>query len=186
MSSLSRPALLIIDIQVGLLHGPEAPHAGAETLANINRLSQAARSAALPVLAVRHTGPAGSPISAGSPFWQLAPELVVGEADRVFDKQRPSAFHGTGLDGWLKEDGVQTLIVTGMKTQYCIDTTCRAAADLGYTVVLVSDAHTCMDTPQLTAPQIIAHHNATLAGPFVRLMSSDEVCEALSHTLQPD
>ncbi len=51
MSSLSRPALLIIDIQVGLLHGPEAPHAGAETLANINRLSQAARSAALPVLA---------------------------------------------------------------------------------------------------------------------------------------
>ncbi|WP_290436894.1 isochorismatase family protein [Aeromonas caviae] len=48
MSSLSRPALLIIDIQVGLLHGPEAPHAGAETLANINRLGQAARSAALP------------------------------------------------------------------------------------------------------------------------------------------
>ena len=178
MSSLSRPALLIIDIQVGLLHGPEAPHAGAETLANINRLGQAARSAALPVLAVRHTGPAGSPIAAGSPFWQLAP-------DRVFDKQRPSAFHGTGLDGWLKEDGVQTLIVTGMKTQYCIDTTCRAAADLGYTVVLVSDAHTCMDTPQLTAPQIIAHHNATLAGPFVRLMSSDEVCEALGRTLEP-
>ncbi len=157
MSSLSRPALLIIDIQVGLLHGPEAPHAGAETLANINRLSQAARSAALPVLAVRHTGPAGS----------------------------PNAFHGTGLDGWLKEDGVQTLIITGMKTQYCIDTTCRAAADLGYTVVLVSDAHTCMDTPQLTAPQIIAHHNATLAGPFVRLMSSDEVCEALDRPLEP-
>lgn len=105
------------------------------------------------MLAVRHTGSAGSPIAAGSPFWQLAPELVVGEADRVFDKQRPSAFHGTGLDGWLKEDGVQTLIITGMKTQYCIDTTCRAAADLGYTVVLVSDAHTCMDTPQLTAPR---------------------------------
>ena len=168
MSSLSRPALLIIDIQVGLLHGPEAPHAGAETLASINRLSQAARSAALPVLAVRHTGPAGSPIAAGSPFWQLAPELVVGEADRVFDKLRPSAFHGTGLDGWLKEDGVQTLIVTGMKTQYCIDTTCRAAADLGYTVVLVSDAHTCMDTPLLTAPQIIAHHNATLAAMLFR------------------
>ena len=63
MSSLSRPALLIIDIQVGLLHGPEAPHAGAETLANINRLGQAARSAALPVLAVRHTGSAGSPIA---------------------------------------------------------------------------------------------------------------------------
>ncbi|BEE01317.1 cysteine hydrolase [Aeromonas dhakensis] len=185
MSSLAHSALLVIDIQVGLLHGPEAPHAGAETLANINRLSQAASAAGLPVLAVRHTGPAGSPIAAGSPLWHLAPELVVDDTARVFDKLQPSAFQGTGLDGWLKEDGVQTLIVTGMKTQYCIDTTCRAAADLGYAVVLVSDAHTCMDTPQLAAPQIIAHHNATLAGPFVRLMSSDEVCEALTHTLQP-
>lgn len=185
MSSLAHSALLIIDMQVGLLHGPEAPHAGPQLLANINRLADAAHSAGIPVLAVRHTGPAGSPIAAGSPLWQLAPELVVDDADRVFDKQRPNAFHGTGLDGWLKEDKVQTLIVTGMKTQYCIDTTCRAAADLGYSVVLVSDAHTCMDTPQLAATQIIAHHNATLAGPFVRLMSSDEVCEALTHPLQP-
>ena len=149
MSSLPHPALLAIDLQVGLLHGPEAPHAGAETLANINRLSQAARAAGVPVLAVRHTGPAGSPIAAGSPFWQLAPELVVDEADRVFDKHRPSAFHGTGLDGWLKEGGVQTLIVAGMKTQYCIDSTCRAAADLGYAVVL-STQH----SPEVSLEQI--------------------------------
>ncbi|HDX8355381.1 TPA: cysteine hydrolase [Aeromonas dhakensis] len=185
MSSLAHSALLIIDMQVGLLHGPEAPHAGPQLLANINRLADAAHSAGIPVLAVRHTGPAGSPIAAGSPLWQLLPELAVTAADLVFDKQRPSAFHGTALDSWLQQRGVQTLLVTGMKTQYCIDTTCRAAADLGYSVVLVSDAHTCMDTPQLVAPQIIAHHNATLAGPFVRLMSSDEVCEALTHTLQP-
>ena len=107
-------------------------------------------------------------------------------ADLVFDKQRPSAFHGTALDSWLKQRGVQTLLVTGMKTQYCIDTTCRAAADLGYSVVLVSDAHTCMDTQTLAATQIIAHHNTTLAGPFVQLMSSDEVCEALTHPFSPD
>ncbi|HDX8376958.1 TPA: cysteine hydrolase [Aeromonas dhakensis] len=185
MSSLAHSALLVIDMQVGLLHGPEAPHAGPRVLANINRLADVAHSAGIPVLAVRHTGPTGSPIAAGSPLWQLVPELAVTTADPVFDKQRPSPFHGTALDSWLKEHGTRTLIVTGMKTQYCIDSTCRAAADLGYAVVLVSDAHTCMDTPLLAAPQIIAHHNATLAGPFVRLMSSDEVCEALTHTLQP-
>ncbi|MGT4067363.1 UNVERIFIED_CONTAM: cysteine hydrolase [Aeromonas hydrophila] len=179
MSSLAHSALLIIDMQVGLLHGPEAPHAGPQLLANINRLADAAHSAGIPVLAVRHTGPTGSPL------WQLVPELAVTAADLVFDKQRPSAFHGTALDSWLQQRGVQTLLVTGMKTQYCIDTTCRAAADLGYSVVLVSDAHTCMDTETLAATQIIAHHNATLAGPFVQLMSSDEVCEALAHTLQP-
>ena len=169
MSSLSRPALLIIDIQVGLPSRPGSPMPGPRpwptSIAWAKRpavpLSPCWRCA---------TGPAGSPIAAGSPFWQLAPELVVGEADRVFDKQRPSAFHGTGLDGWLKEDGVQTLIITGMKTQYCIDTTCRAAADLGYTVVLVSDAHTCMDTPQLTAPR----SSPITTPPWPALRAADE------------
>ena len=60
MSSLSRPALLIIDIQVGFPSRPEAPHAGAETLANINRLGRAARSAALPGVLAVHTGPAAA------------------------------------------------------------------------------------------------------------------------------
>ena len=73
MSSLAHSALLIIDMQVGLLHGPEAPHAGPQLLANINRLADAAHSAGIPVLAVRHTGPTGSPIAAGSPSGNWCP-----------------------------------------------------------------------------------------------------------------
>jgi len=93
----------------------------------------------------------------------------------VLDKTRPSCFVGTGLAERLQEAQVKELLVVGMKTQYCVDATCRAAGDLGFAVLLVEDAHTCMDTPVLGAKKIIAHHNATLNGPFVRLIKTPDV-----------
>ncbi|KVM88436.1 hypothetical protein [Burkholderia stagnalis] len=50
--------------------------------------------------------------------------------------------------------------------------TYRASADLGFRAVLVADAHTCMDTPALSAERIIRHHNATLDGPFATLTTT--------------
>ncbi|GGP22399.1 isochorismatase family protein [Silvimonas iriomotensis] len=169
----ARAGLLIIDMQVGLVGGPERPYELARLLANINILLARARTTRTPVYAARHTGPAGTPIAAGSPFWQLTAALDFNPSvDRVFDKHRPSCFVGTPLADWLAQDGVTQLVVAGLKTQYCVDTTCRDAAGRGMATILVSDAHSCMDTPQLAARDIIAHHNATLAGPFVQLQSA--------------
>lgn len=169
-------ALLIIDMQVGLFHGPEKPHDGERVLANIQQLIRQARQQHVPIYAVRHTGPAGSPIAAGSPFWQLLPELDLNaESDHVFDKSRPNAFHGTNLAQQLNANQIDDLYLVGMKTQFCIDATCRAAADLGFKPLLVADAHTCMDTPALPAHVIIEHHNATLGGAFARLINSADV-----------
>lgn len=67
-------------------------------------------------------------------------------------------------------------MIVGMKTQYCIDTTCRVAVELGFSVLLPEDAHTCMDTPALSAASIIEHHNATLAGAFVQRVKADDIC----------
>lgn len=175
-SQSQRSALLVVDMQVGLFQGPEKPHDGVRVLAAINQLLDQAHQAGAPVFAARHTGPVGSPIEAGSPFWQLLPELRVDPSqDKLFDKTRPSCFFNTGLGEWLDDAGVTRLVIVGLKTQYCIDTTCRLAADMGFQAVLVADAHTCMDTPVLTAEAIIAHHNATLAGPFVTLANAVNV-----------
>ena len=65
--------------------------------------------------------------------------------------------------------------VAGMQTEFCIDTNCRAAFDLGYKVVLAKDGHTTFDTPVLSAAQIIAHHNRTLNGSFVELAAADDI-----------
>jgi len=61
-----------------------------------------------------------------------------------------------------------------MKTEFCVDTTCRAASALGWRTVLISDAHSTMDNERLSAPDIIGHHNITLAGPFVSLSTAAE------------
>lgn len=165
-------ALLVIDMQAGLLHGPQVPHDKTRLIANIAHLVTTARAQQVPVYFAQHTGPADSPIAAGSERWQLAAELPLAQTDRCFNKSRPSCFAGTPLLAWLQASGVKRLTIVGMKTEYCVDTTCRAAADLGFEVVLVSDAHSTTDSEVLAAEQIIAHHNATLAGPFVRLVKT--------------
>lgn len=176
MQHANRSALLVIDMQVGLFHGPDKPHDGQHVLDHVNRLIGKARRAGAPILAARHTGPQGSPIEAGSPYWQLLPELEIDAGkDILFDKMRPSCFLGTNLAATLASAGVGELVIVGMKTQYCIDTTCRVAAEQGLRVLLPADAHTCMDTPALPARAIIDHHNATLAGPFARVLKADAV-----------
>ena len=171
-----RSALLIIDMQVGAFTGPEPLWEGARVLATINGLIERARNAGAPVFAVRHTGPAGSLLAPGSPAVQLVAGLDVDAGrDHVFDKTRPSCFQGTNLGSELERLGIDELVIAGIKTQYCIDTTCRAAAERGLAVVLVEDGHTCTDTPLLDARRIVAHHNATLRGPFARVVPAAEV-----------
>ncbi|MFJ2362752.1 cysteine hydrolase family protein [Pseudomonas sp. NPDC087697] len=166
-------ALLIVDMQVGLFNGPEKPYEGSRVLGNIKHLIQQARQKEAPIFAVRHTGPAGSVIEAGSPFWQLLPDLELdANVDTLFDKTRPNCFLGTRLAQQLIDASINQLFIVGMKTQYCIESTCRAAAEQGFNPVLVADAHTCMDTPILSARAIIEHHNATLNGAFAKIVNT--------------
>lgn len=162
-------ALLILDMQVRLLHGPDKPQAGEALLETLNSLLGKARTAGAPVFFARHIGPPGSPIEPGSPLTQL----VLQGDEVIFEKSRPNAFARTDLADQLQALGVEGVVITGMKTQYCVDSTCRAARDLGFDTVLIADGHTCSDTPALKAEQIIAHHNATLAGPFCRVINAE-------------
>ena len=169
-------ALLIIDMQTGLYDGPEKPFERERVLGTINQLIQRARKAQAPIFVARHTGPEGSPIAADSALWQLWPGLDVDPThDHLFDKTRPSCFLGTRLAQQLAAAQINELVIVGMKTQFCIDTTCRVAAELGFSVVLPEDGHTCMDTPALKAEAIIEHHNATLAGAFVKRVKAVDI-----------
>ncbi|WP_413795478.1 MULTISPECIES: cysteine hydrolase family protein [unclassified Pseudomonas] len=167
-------ALLILDMQVGLFHGPDKPWAGEVLLDTLNALLTKARNAAAPIFLARHVGPPGSPIEPGSPLTQLLPELRLAGNEVIFEKSRPNAFAMTGLVEQLRACGAEGVVIAGMKTQYCVDSTCRAARDLGFDAVLIADGHTCADTPDVKAPVIIAHHNATLAGPFCRVVRAED------------
>lgn len=175
MASPSKKALLIIDMQHGLFFAPQQPYAAEATLDNINLLITHAREMDAGIFAARHTGPEGSPLAESSPLTQLIPQLAIDPAqDGVFVKRYPNCFRGTTLLASLQLAGIEELVICGMKTEYCVDTTCRAAADLGFRVVLIGDAHTTTDNGQIIAQQIIAHHNQTLSGPFVQLVTAAE------------
>jgi nicotinamidase-related amidase len=167
-------ALLILDMQVGLFHGPDKPWAGEALLNTLNSLLSKARQAGAPIFLARHIGPPGSPIEQGSPLTQLLQELVLLGDEVIFEKSRPNAFAMTDLAERLQACGSQGVVIGGMKTQYCVDSTCRAARDLGFDSVLIADGHTCSDTPALKAEHIVAHHNATLAGPFCRVVQAED------------
>ena len=167
-------ALLILDIQVELVHGPEKPWRCEALLQTVNTLMDKARSAGAPIFLARHIGPAGSPIEPGSPLTEVAQELKLLGDEVVFEKRRPNAFEMTDLADNLRSRGVTGVVITGMKTQYCVDSTCRAARDLGFDAVLIADGHTCSDTPVMKAQDIVAHHNATLDGPFCQLVQAED------------
>ena len=167
-------ALLILDIQVGLVHGPEKPWRCEALLQTVNTLMDKARSARAPIFLARHIGPVGSPIEPGSPLTEVAQELKLLGDEVVFEKRRPNAFEMTDLADNLRSREVTGVVITGMKTQYCVDSTCRAARDLGFDAVLIADGHTCSDTPVMKAQDIVAHHNATLDGPFCQLVQAED------------
>ncbi|EKT4483610.1 isochorismatase family protein [Pseudomonas putida] len=166
-------ALLILDVQVGLVHSPEKPWRCEELLETINTLMDKARDAAVLIFIARHIGPAGSPIEPGSALTMIAPELRLLGGEVIIEKRRPNAFEMTDLADKLRACGATGVVVTGMKTQYCVDSTCRAARDLGFDAVLIADGHTCSDTPLLNAQAIVSHHNATLDGPFCQLVLAE-------------
>ena len=172
-------AVLVIDVQQGLCEGPDAAHDCPGTIAHINAVTHRAREAGVPVFFIQHESNAGY-LEHCSPEWQLATGLQVQVGDRRIRKTTPDAFLRTDLQEALQAQGIKDLVVCGMHSEFCVDTTTRKALALGYPVVLVSDAHTSAGNAAISPQQVIAHHNATLAnissfGPRVTAIAHDEV-----------
>jgi len=167
--------LLVIDLQRGMFMSAEKPYDGEGVLARVSALLERARSRGAPVLHVQHDGGPGDLLGKPDLGWEIHPDVAPRPDEPVIGKTRCSAFPGTELGAHLKRLGITRIVVAGMQTEYCIDTNCRAAFDLGYKVVLARDGHTTFDTPVLSAAQIIAHHNRTLDGSFVELAAAGDI-----------
>lgn len=169
-------AILVIDVQQGLCEGPDAAYDSAGTIERINRVLARGRLAGVPVLWVQHESSTGY-LEYLSSAWQLARGLDVHAGDLRVRKTTPDAFLRTDLQALLEARGVRRLVVCGMHTEFCVDTTTRKALALGYPVTLVSDGHTSAGNAALHARDVIAHHNATLTnissfGPRVQAVAA--------------
>jgi len=168
-------ALLIIDMQGGNFQGSEPIYEGDRLLSKVKNLIAKARGVGTQIFYVRNKGGQGDPDEFGTPGWEIHHAIAPKEGDVVVEKETPDAFHKTTLHQKLKSKGIEKLVIAGLQTEYCIDTTCRRAYSLGYDVVLVKDAHSTWDSSNITAEQIIEHHNRVLGGWFVTLKSENVI-----------
>jgi nicotinamidase-related amidase len=142
-----KSALLVIDVQQSFTRRPywnEAELPG--FIQNLQQLVNRAHHAGLPVLQVFHVDEEGAenPFSQESGLIKTLPQLDVRPTE-VFTKAVHSAMfattkNGKSLDYWLRNHGIDRLIVTGIRTEQCCETTTRHASDLGYSVTYALDA----------------------------------------------
>lgn len=155
-----RHALIVIDMQQGSFTAASPRHDAAGLVQRLNRLGGAVRAAGGTVVFVQHDGPDGDLHHPSQPGWHLLPDLEVRDGDVVVRKTACDSFLGTTLAEVLAGRSIERLIVTGCATDYCVDTTVRAALARGYPTVVPADGHTTADRPHLPATKIIEHHNA--------------------------
>jgi nicotinamidase-related amidase len=172
-------ALLVIDVQRGLFDTRPPPAEADAVIARINALAERARAAGAAVIFVQHEA-AGTPLQHGGEGWALDPRLQVRDGDRYVRKTTPDSFLRTDLQAQLQALGVDRLVVAGYASEFCVDTSVRRAAALGYPVTVAADAHTTHDKPHADAAFIRAHHNLTLAdvtsfGPAIRAQAAEAI-----------
>lgn len=149
-------ALLVIDMQVGLFEA-EPPRLDADgVIRRINKIANVVRATGGIVVFIQHEDDS---LKRGTEGWEILPTLERVNTDLLVHKQACDSFYETDLSDLLEKHGVQTLIVTGCATDFCVDTTIRSAASKNYEVVVVADAHTTKDRQHLDAATIINHHN---------------------------
>lgn len=155
MKEMADTALLVIDMQLGNFIEPDPVYNGDLLLTRVENLIKKARSARTTIIYIQQKGVSGGRVEYGTEKWQIHPSLKPVEGEIIVQKEDPDSFHGTMLRHELDSKGIKTLVVAGLQTEYCVDTTCRHAYALGYNVILVSDAHSTWDSKSLTAEQII-------------------------------
>jgi nicotinamidase-related amidase len=169
-------ALLIVDVQVGFFMDKRRTLYNKEELTKkVRSLLDKFRAAWVPVIFVQHDGPKGSILEPETAGWAIHPAIQPVKKETIVRKTSSSAFVNTSLRSELEKRRINTLVVAGLQTESCIDSTIRHASFLGYKAILVKDAHSTFDSSLLTAAQIIAHHNMVLGNELAELLSEEEI-----------
>ncbi|WP_025717329.1 cysteine hydrolase family protein [Paenibacillus sp. 1-18] len=173
---MGQTVLLMIDVQQAMFMYDEKLYREQEIIAHLQQLLAKARAAGTPVIFVQHTEETDEDFREHSTGWAIADVVRPLPHERIVRKSSWDSFYQTELGEVLQRLGADQLVIAGMQTEFCLDTTCRSAYSLGYqNNVLVSDAHSTFDSKVLSGEQIVAHHNAMLGNRFVRLLATADV-----------
>ena len=182
----SPPALIVVDAQKGFLSPQWGPGNNPEADQRIVHLLHRWRELGWPVVLVRHNSTTpGSPLAPDSPGNAFL-EGIDGPHDLLVEKSVNSAFYGTpNLDEWLTERNIREVVICGITTNHCCETTARMAGNLGHTVHFVIDATRTFDREgpdgtTLSADDLTRATAASLHGEFASVISTEQVLRVLA------
>lgn len=182
-----KPTLLIVDIQNDYFEGGKMELVGMDAACvNAQKLLSWFRSNNYPVVFIQHLAikPNASffiPDTSGAEIHQ---SIMPFSNETVIIKHFPNSFRETNLHQYLQEQGLNKLIICGAMSHMCIDTTTRAAADLGYTCTLIADAcatrDLAFDGKKVQAEQVQTAYMAALNGSFAQVISTEDFLTTFS------
>jgi nicotinamidase-related amidase len=180
----SDTVLMIVDVQLAADHpkwGPRNNHGAEQKIAG---LLAAWRAAGMPVIHIRHDSVTpGSPYTPNTPGHPFKPQVQPAGGETVIGKNANSAFVNTPLEEKLTAMGTTTLVICGVHTQHCVESTARHAGNLGYRVFVPADACWAVEVRDLTGKTWPAEdvHQLSLAvlhGEFATVTTSDALIAA--------
>ena len=187
---IEQSALLVVDIQDSFKLGPRWERRNNPDFEkNVDRLLQSWRAAGLPVFFILHTDPDPG-FERDSPLVKVMDFLSPRDNEPVILKDTRNAFTSTDLQKRLDEKGVKRVVITGISTEQCCETTTRVAADLGYGVDFVTEATRTFpialpDGSELSTDEIVRRTEAVLRNRFARIVRVDELVGELERAALP-
>ena len=187
MNKVSTPALILIDVQVGI---DEEVHWGGnrnnpQAEKNIARLLSRWRQNMFPIVVVQHCSKSSkSPLRPGYRGNELKDFVVVRPGDKHVQKSTTSAFNGTDLETYLMDHGIRELVICGFVTNNSVEATARQAGDLGFDTTVVRDAVACFNKHGIDGSIYdsgLVHQISlsNLAGEYASIKTTDEIIRAL-------
>lgn len=181
----ARSALVVVDVQKGFDDPRWGRRNNPACERNVAALIDAWRAEGQPLVFVRHdSAEPGSPLQRGAAGNEFK-DVIQGEPDLLVSKQVNSAFHGhPDLEAWLRQSGVARLVVCGIQTNMCCETTARVGANLGFDLRFAIDATHTFDLRERTGGRLAADElarvtAANLDPEFGRVITASEAIAEL-------
>ncbi|MBZ9607362.1 cysteine hydrolase [Clostridium estertheticum] len=150
-------ALLVVDVLNALVLAK--PFAVEKVISNIENLIKTCREKNVEVIYIQHTDKIGGELEPNSEGWKIYGEISPAINEKVIRKTYNSAFKETILKNYLDNKGINKLIMTGMQTEYCFDTTCKVAFEYGFKLIIPEKTNTTFNNGNILAKDLYEHYN---------------------------
>ena len=171
--------LIVIDMQKGILNEDLYDLKG--VLENVAKVIDAARNSGTEVIYVKHDDGPGSGFTFRDEDFEIAEEIAPANGEKVFVKTIPSCFSNKEFAAYLEGTKDDALMIVGLQTDFCIDSTIKSAAERGYRVIVPKGTNSTFDNPYMTGEKTCGYFFCEVwPDLFAECVSLEEAIELLN------